>query len=681
MIRFVVADLLRERGEAEEALRIVTEGRTQFGPDHPVLSLGLAECLTATGHASDALEHFEAALARPSAWHRLRSTAAVTLGAGLAAAAAADHGRAAALLAGAEALEPSYAPRVHRALAEMALAAGDAAGAAAELRRFAETQSGADRARVLREAGEILARAGADDPAAVACLEEALGDLDPDTDEAQRALEAIAEVAARTHEWGEMARLVERLLPTTTTPAARARLNLLGARGAAARGDAAAELAHLEAARTADPSSGEAQRAYEGALAARGEHEKLLREIDARLMGADEATRAALLLRRGDLLRDSLGDPSGATMAYEEAARSGLAEASGRLASLLAKDPDRVFDAVTAYRRLLESDPGDVEALRSLRALYLEIGATHECNGVGSLLRLFDPDVTIDAPPPLDEIRQSPDGIIAALTPPGLSAIAELLGLLWDGALHLFRHDLADFGIRAKDRISPLEQTALARTFAASIRLLGLQRTGLFVRPHSQGAIEIVATHPPSLVVSPDIQADHAEERFRIGRAVESTRPGHILVTSTPPARLRDLLLAVTAAFGPTGVVRMGTLTPDAKNLATELWKTIPPRTQRSIQELVAKLPDLRDPVPLTTATSLATARAGLVVAGDAAAAVRVVAREDPQLREVDVATPEGFRQAVHESEALRDLVAFAVSETYLGLRWRVAASARPRLA
>jgi tetratricopeptide (TPR) repeat protein len=609
----------------------------------------------------------------------LRNPAAVTLGAGLAAAAAADHGRAAALLAGAEALEPTYGPRVHRALAEMALAAGDALGAAAELRRFAETQVGAERARSLRDAGEILARAGTDDPAAVACLEESLAHLDPDSEDARRAMEAMADVAARTQDWGDLARLVDKLLARATAAVPKARLHLLGARAAAARRDGAGELAHLEAARAADPASDEAHRAYEAALATRGDHAALLKELDARLEVVTGPDRAPLLLRRGDLLRDHLGDISGATASFDEAARAGLAEASGRLASLLARDPERVFDAVTAYRKLLESDPGNVDALRSLHRLYEEIGATHECSGIGSLLRLFDPDVKVESPTPLDDIKQPPEGVAAALTPPGLAGIAELLALLWDGALHLFRHDLADFGIRAKDRISPLEQTPLARTFAASIRLLGLPRTGLFVRPHSQGAIELVATHPPSLVVSPDIQADRPEERFRIGRAVEATRPGHILVTTMPAARLRDLLLAVTAAFGAAGKVRMGTLSPDAKNLATELWKTIPPRTQRSIQELMTKLPDLRDPIPLTTATSFATARAGLVVAGDAAAAARVVAHEDLRLREIDIGTPEGFRQAVAESEALRDLAAFAISEPYLALRWRAALSTRPR--
>ena len=69
-------------------------------------------------------------------------------------------------------------------------------------------------------------------------------------------------------------------------------------------------------------------------------------------------------------------------------------------------------------------------------------------------------------------------------------------------------------------------------------------------------------------------------------------------------------------------------------------------------------LPDLRDPVALTTATSLATARAGLLVAGDAAAAVRVVAREDARLRDVNVETPEGFSQAVRESEAAQPATA-----------------------
>ncbi len=68
-------------------------------------------------------------------------------------------------------------------------------------------------------------------------------------------------------------------------------------------------------------------------------------------------------------------------------------------------------------------------------------------------------------------------------------------------------------------------------------------------------------------------------------------------------------------------------------------------------------------------------ARAGLVVCGDAAAAMRVLCSEDPRVSDIAVDRPEGFTLAVTKSLDLQDLVAFAVSDGYLGLRWRAESS------
>jgi len=58
--------------------------------------------------------------------------------------------------------------------------------------------------------------------------------------------------------------------------------------------------------------------------------------------------------------------------------------------------------------------------------------------------------------------------------------------------------------------------------------------------------------------------------------------------------------------------------------------------------------------------------RAGLFVCGDAAAALRVVARE--RLRGFEPETPAAYRAAVDASRDFADLAAFALSAQYLSL-------------
>ncbi|MBI2895198.1 MAG: hypothetical protein HYY06_16710 [Deltaproteobacteria bacterium] len=678
LLRFVISSSRARRGDIDGAIALLEQGRAGLGPDEDdaLSSLGLADCLSRRGEMSAALRHYEVALRHPT-WHRLRSAADVMLGAGLAAATVGEVVRARELLSGAATLEPALQARVHRALADLALRSGERDDALRELRLLSDVLVGADRGAVLRELGELLATSGADDAAATACLEESLTALAPGSAEAGRALESLIEIALRCEDWNDVLPLVDRALArlagTAAPPAAILDLHLVGARAAAALGDAVRELGHLQAARAADPESDEAATALERALAARGDYRALAGDIEARMRSKAGAPRASLLVRLGDVLRSGLGDPAGARAVYEEAVGLGSADAQARLATLLEAQPDRAFDAIAMYRKVVAADPSNVRALRSLRSLFDEIGATHESGGISSLLGLFDPTAETAPPPPLDEIKEPPEGVLAALTPPGVAAANEVLALVWDTALHLFRADLADFGIRGKDRVSPLEDTPLARTFAAAIRLLGLPRTGLFVR-HGKG-IEIVATHPPSLVVGADLGALGAMDRFRIGRAVEATRPANILLMTMPSVRARDLVDAIRAAFGPADAMTAGRLSKDAKTLAGELWKTIPPRSQRQLQDLVGRHPEIRDFDQISTLARRSVARAGLVVCGDAAAATRVVCSEDPRLSDIAIDGPEGFAQAVKKSTDLQDLVAFAVSDGYLGLRWRAQSS------
>jgi tetratricopeptide (TPR) repeat protein len=643
-----------------------------------MLAVGIAERIAAEGRAAGALPWFEKALERP-ALRGLRSVAAVRLAAGLAAVAAGDEGRATGFLLGAMAEDAAVTVAARRALADLRIAQGDAARATMELSKLADAQQGADRGRTLRELGQTLALALGDLAGAVAALEEAARILPPGTDDARGAAEDLLDLYSNVENWPAAVQLAQSLARTGEGPG-RSRFHLAAAEALSALGQEDAAFEELRLAREVDPANPRVAAQIEKALEGRGEVRQLLKDLAARLAGElPKDERARILTRIGDLRAERNADPVGASGAYEEALRLGNLDAGERLAALLEAHPDRVFDALAVHRKVLAADPARVGSLRALHRVYVGLGAGPEAAAVASILRLFDRTVPDPGEPPrLEDLRAPPEGALEALRPAGLSVWLERFALVWEGGFPLFRRDLPAFGVSGADRVSPLAETPLAKVYAGAIRVLGLAKTPVFVRLSGTGTIEVAATYPPSVIVGPELRPDSAEGRFLVGRAVEATRPALVLATVLDRARATTLFEATLGAFGPAPKADAPPIAKESADLAAALWKTLPPRAQRRLQEICATAAKDGDAQAWLDAVRRSTNRAGLLVSGEAAASLRVVARETPALAGVDVGTEHGFREAVRRSPEIADLAAFAVSDEYLSLRWR-ADVGRPR--
>jgi hypothetical protein len=238
---------------------------------------------------------------------------------------------------------------------------------------------------------------------------------------------------------------------------------------------------------------------------------------------------------------------------------------------------------------------------------------------------------------------------------------------LWEGAYSILRKELSDFGAAPATRLSPLADTPLARTFLFATRMLGLPKASVFVRPDRGAFLTVAPTHPPCVVVGAGFQADTPHGRFVLGRAIEGTSGGLVLGLSTGPEDLDVLLQAVRIVLGGSP----GLASPRAVDLAPRLAKAIPPRVDRALREEVSRTPLPDDARGWATKVREATNRAGLLVSGDAAACLRTLALEIPELDGVEVGTPLGFQEATARSAQFADLVSFAVSEEYLALRYR----------
>ncbi len=98
------------------------------------------------------------------------------------------------------------------------------------------------------------------------------------------------------------------------------------------------------------------------------------------------------------------------------------------------------------------------------------------------------------------------------------------------------------------------------------------------------GLCQFYPAKPPVLLV-PTGSTPTAEQQAAAGMALEAAREAHLLLAVLPPASLHQLLEGVRAAFSaPDDLPR---LTAEAAEVASALWRDVPPKQQRALRDAV----------------------------------------------------------------------------------------------
>lgn len=325
------------------------------------------------------------------------------------------------------------------------------------------------------------------------------------------------------------------------------------------------------------------------------------------------------------------------------------AEALERRASEIREgDPERALDLL---RAALAIEPG---RLSTLRAIAEFPPAYREAHAARSLLALTDPSLAPPeplAPPPrahLDELLRDDDQ----------RAVRAIWALLWEQALPLFREAPASLP-DANARVTRVATTSEARAFAAALDALGRDDLPPFYFDRAgEPALVLVRTFPPCILGGPGFAPDEAAMRFALGRALELSEPGHLLLATLPPARTHTVVAAVSAAFGPAD----GAAVPrEAAVLASELWRTMPARAQSAVRDLLIEAGDLwLDDDAARRSVQASGARAGLVACGDLGVAVAALCASDAELAGLDLTTEDGLAHAL-AAPSVASLVRFAL--------------------
>jgi hypothetical protein len=375
-------------------------------------------------------------------------------------------------------------------------------------------------------------------------------------------------------------------------------------------------------------------------------------------------------------VRFELGDPAGAEPLLWDALGDGLVEAGDALAPILSAAPDRGRDVVRLRRQQVVLEPGDVGRLELLRAAAIADGDRVYGRAIEHVLRAFDPGAGPLPPPPLAMQPEQP-GLFALLTRPSRDAAGEALAALWEGATHLFARDPSAYAISGLERVVPGPTSALAKLYEITLRLLDVPRIPLYLTRTSSGApsTQVALLSTPAVLFSGDVREESPALRFALGQGVSAALAHNVMRLGVTPAEGAGLIEAIGAAFGPPEIGRR--VDAHAARLAQSFWQTVPARTQRRLQELLAAEP-FPDQVELAARAAQSGRRVGMFLAGDFAWAARQLVAE-VRTSAGEVPSLDTLRSLCEELPSLADLLRLAVSPEYAEARWHVVAPASQR--
>jgi len=580
-----------------------------------------------------------------------------------------------------------------RALADLALERGEREKAASYLRRLSEESSDrTERAQTLEQLGDLYLELD-DEEQALWAYHEARKASGGPSEEQVSLLEKTLKLQRARGEVEGAAQTSAMLIDLVKDPQERSERRRDAAVLLAEQGNVGEAAALLDQSLSENPHD-------EAALAALCDlSDRLPRgfDLDARLaralaelppvgeQQAARARRARLWQQHGELLERR--DPKGAMAAFEQVVALTPEQLPAReaLAVLYGESTEHEQAAVENHRQLLNADITRSSSLRALGALYLRRGQPDRTRCCYELLALLGTATPAERAF-LDDNRApelKPDdpyaGIIddrdrsEHLALREATVMSEIFSCLWAGAPGLIGQRLEDFGVSARDKVSPMAEMDLGRIYGQVAKALGNKKTALYVRAdRPDEGVTIVVQAPPALVVGPTLAegASAGEVRFQIARGLELTRPEYILAAGVRPKQFTPLFASVLRAFHPRHAKRRTAAGDAAAEQAAKLKKNVPYKVSKQLVELFQKLGNTSwGSLRWRTVVHQIGNRTGLVLCGDLFTAAQIVIRDEGSLGEGETFTPETVRRLATTNEPLRELLRFAISDDYFVLR------------
>ncbi len=576
------------------------------------------------------------------------------------------------------------------ALADFAVEAGDRVAAADYLRKVVDTSHDrAEKARLLERIGDLHGERG-DTEQARACFEAAVELLETPTQADVGLLEKTLLLQKNAGAIADATETSTRLIALVGDPKERAKK----------RRDAAATLIeHGQVARAAEllTQTLEDDAGDERALAMLVEAHERLGKPDASVFllerilpglpppsgkAAAISARALLWKKLGELRKAT--DEGGAISALERAVAIDATLVSARVALTEMYGKEQGDAALLNHRALVHADLTSADSLRILGKAYDKKDNPDGARCFFELLDLLglakksDRNYLSAHPAPMQRSEEPYPGVVSDdararfLSHPESRLMAEIMATLWDAGLDFEGPTLESLNVKAEDKISPVSEGEIAKIYAEISKALDTKKTSLY-RGFDPGltGMRIALSRPPSVVVAAGLADDGRapELRFRLGRAIELSRPEYILAAAVGSKAFSQLFGNILKAFHPRQARRRGPAGDAGPDAAAKLKKALPYKISKQLAELFEKLGNTpfssarwRDVVDQTGN------RAGLLMCGELGVAARVVLADslDMPVDDVDTAMLDDH---ANQPGPLRELLRFGVSDEYFALR------------
>jgi len=580
--------------------------------------------------------------------------------------------------------EAAHMPSL-RGLAELGARRGDWRMAVAAKREMIDAASEDERVALLEEIGDLQREKLGDPVAALAAYQEGIL-LRPGS---YALLHSALDVYTETRQWRRAIDTLAHLASNETDPRRRAKYHFAAAmiaRDEIAESDLAIE--QLGLALEDDPAMERAFQAIDPLLRERGEYRNLARvhrQLIKRL--GDDAPAAALLPLwngLGEICLEHLGDPESAIAAFEVAVSldPDRRERREKLVELyLEAGEPRRQDAIDELQRLIQADPDRVELYRALSGLYRQIGDLDRSFCLAQalvFLRAASPDeaalygqhrprnLVVSRRRLSEEVWQK-----SILHPREDRRVNAIFASVMGGMAATTAQPPAAFHLSPRDRIDVGDETRpIARLVKHAATVLGIEPDPhLYVLPGTSEGLRVANTSDrgrlrPALLVGEGHvdRVDEKELAFELGKRMAYLRPDRYV--SYAMGTLAMLESALAAALTAAGVRSPDQVTPEAARLAEQLVDAVPEPVLAQVAAIARQVggagrTDLTNgAIPSwRTATDLTANRVGFILCNDLETAARKVAVEA-----VGVST-------LPAKDRLRDLLAYAVSEPYFGVR------------
>jgi len=316
--------------------------------------------------------------------------------------------------------------------------------------------------------------------------------------------------------------------------------------------------------------------------------------------------------------------------------------------------------ATSVLRGLLMESPSRMDLLTQLEEV------SRDAPDVGSIHRVASGLLSLtsaSAVPPATSLDETTSVELAErLTQPGaLASCFTILERLFE-ALPFYRQSLGQHGVVGTDRIAVHGTAPISRALAGALSIRGSAETPVFLSARTGILPQVLRSAPPSVLMPIDWSRSEPELRFAIARCLELAQPRAVLLATLSDAESTTLFDAVRAAFGPADG---GRIDKNAAQLASELWRSLPVRTQRDVRELVAQAGPSWDRDAVRTALFATATRVGLLACGDIRIAIAALLRARSHT-DVGLGSPEAFTAQVAADPELADLIRVALSDDFI---------------